>query len=697
MLEKLFNPKAVVIIGASQTEGKVGHALLKNMIEEGFKGGLYAVNPKVDEIMGVKCYPDVKSLPDGIDLAVIAIPSKVVPQTIEDCGSRGIGAAVVISAGFKEVGGEGKELEKKLESAAMLSGVRVLGPNCLGFINTTSKVNASFAADHPEKGDIAVISQSGALCTAIIDWSLKHHIGFSKLISMGNKTDLDEELLIEALGNDKESKVIVGYLEDIRNGPHFIRTAEKVTREKPIILIKAGTSAAGATAASSHTGSIAGAQMAYECAFNSSGVLQAASLETLFDYAQAFSYQPLPKGDRIVIVTNAGGPGIMATDAVEHSGLSFAKLSDATKDKLRSFLSSAANVNNPVDILGDAPAETYRKAIDTVLADDGVDGLVVLLTPQSMIDVVKTAEVVTEISRKYGKPTMASFIGAKRVSHGIEVLQKNGIPHYPTPERAVDAMKQMVEYMKWRAKPKKVIRRFPVNSTKVDRIININRKHQQYNVGEQDSKEVLSAYGFTVPKCSLARSAQDAVSAASAIGYPVVMKISSPDVIHKSDAGGVKVGLRGPSEVKDAFELMTKRVKEVVPDARIHGVLIQEMVSDGREIIIGMTRDPQFGPMLMFGLGGIYVEVLKDVSFQLAPLTSEAALQMILGTKTYNLLKGVRGEKSVDMQLVAECIQRISQLSMDFPDIQELDINPLKISSEFSRAVAVDARIRISK
>ncbi|HQC51014.1 MAG TPA: acetate--CoA ligase family protein, partial [bacterium] len=282
-------------------------------------------------------------------------------------------------------------------------------------------------------------------------------------------------------------------------------------------------------------------------------------------------------------------------------------------------------------------------------------------------------------------------------AHGIEMLQKNGIPHYPTPERAVDAMKQMVEYMKWRAKPKKVIRRFPVNSTKVDRIINLNRKHQQYNVGEQDSKAVLSAYGFTVPQCSLARSAQDAVSAASAIGYPVVMKISSPDVIHKSDAGGVKVGLRGPSEVRDAFELMIKRVKEVVPDARIHGVLIQEMVSDGREIIIGMTRDPQFGPMLMFGLGGIYVEVLKDVSFQLAPLTSEAALQMILGTKTYNLLKGVRGEKSVDMQLVTECIQRISQLSMDFPDIQELDINPLKISSEFSRAVAVDARIRISK
>ncbi|MBT3181942.1 MAG: CoA-binding protein [Deltaproteobacteria bacterium] len=695
MLTNLFTPKAVAVVGASQSPDKVGHSILKNIIDLGFEGQVYPVNPKSTEILGKKCYPDISALPDGVDLVVISIPAKFVPQVIEECGKKHIGSAVVISAGFKEVGREGKDLERRLENAAIMSGVRVLGPNCVGFINTSNKLNASFAADCPEPGDIAVISQSGAMCTSIIDWSLKHHIGFSKLISIGNKADLDEEILIESLGEDKDTNVIVGYLEDIKNGPHFIRTAEKVTRNKPIILIKAGTTAAGASAASSHTGSIAGAQMAYECAFHSSGVMQAPSLEALFDYAQVFAYQPLPKSDRVAIVTNAGGLGIMATDAIENAGLQFAKPSEATVEKLKSFLSPAANVHNPFDILGDARAETYGKAVETALADDGIDSLVVLLSPQTMTEAGNAASEIVKAAKKFNKPVVASFVGARRVAEGIEVLQKNRIPHYATPERAVGAINVLVDYTKWRSAPRKVIKRFSVNSTKVDRVINLNKKRKFTNIGEQDSKSILSAYGFTVPVCHLSRSVDDAVSAASAIGYPVVMKIVSPDIVHKSDAGGVKVGLKGPSEVADAFELMMTRIKARCPDARLHGVLVQEMVMEGREIIIGMTRDPQFGPMLMFGLGGIYVEVLKDVSFQLAPITAEAALQMIVGTKTYNLLKGVRGEKSADMHLVAECIQRISQLSMDFPTIQELDINPLKVSSELSRAVAVDARVRI--
>lgn len=695
MLKNLFNPEAVAVVGASHTPGKVGYSVLKNIIDLGFAGDVYPVNPKASEILGLKCYPDVPSLPGGVDLAIIAIPAKFVPDTIEQCGRKDIGAAVVISAGFKEVGGGGKELERRLENAAMTSGVRVLGPNCVGFINTRGKLNASFAADCPEPGDIAVISQSGAMCTSIIDWSLRHHIGFSKLISIGNKADLDEEILIEALGEDDETKVIVGYLEDIKNGPNFIRTAERVTRNKPIILIKAGTTAAGASAASSHTGSIAGAQMAYECAFESSGVMQAPSLEALFDYAQVFAYQPLPAGDKVAVVTNAGGLGIMATDAIENAGLTFAKPSEKTVETLKSFLSPAANVHNPFDILGDALAETYGKAVETALSDDGIDGLVVLLAPQAMTDAGNAAKEIVKAAQKFKKPVVASFVGAARVAAGIEELQKNRIPHYATPERAVAALKVMVDFVNWRESPRKIIRRFTVNSTKVDRVINLNKKRGQLNIGEQDSKSILSAYGFTVPKCGLSRSVDDAVSAASAIGYPIVMKIVSPDIIHKSDAGGVKVGLKGPGEVADAYELMTKRIKDHMPEAHIHGVLVQEMIMEGRELIIGMTRDPQFGPMLMFGLGGIYVEVLKDVSFQLAPIDAEQALRMIVGTKTYNLLKGVRGEKTVDMELVAECIQRISQLSMDFPMIQELDINPLKVSSELSMAVAVDARVRI--
>ncbi len=696
MFENLFSPKSVAVIGASQTEGKVGHSLLKNLVEFGYKGKIYPVNPKASEIMGLKSFPNVNSLPSGVDLAIIIIHAKLVPDCIEECGRKGINSAIIISAGFKEVGHDGADLEKRLESAAMTSGVRFIGPNCLGLINTSCAFNASFAANAPEKGDIGVLSQSGALCTAIIDWARKSHIGFSKLISIGNKTDIDEETLIESLGEDPETKVIVGYLEDIKNGPHFMRTAERVTRTKPIILIKAGTSAAGAAAASSHTGSIAGAYMAYECAFNTSGIMQASSLEALFDYAQAFSYQPLPKGERVAVVTNAGGPGIMATDAIEHAGLTFAKLADNTKARLREFLPSAANVNNPVDILGDAAAEVYGKALEVVLSDEGVDAAVVLLTPQAMIDVMKAASEIARVSKKFGKPVMTSFIGAERVAPAIEQLQQDRIPHYPTAERAVESLLMMVRHVRWAAKPRRVIRRFAVNSTKVDRVINLNRKRGIENIGEQDSKSILSAYGFTVPGGTVAHTSVDAATIASTIGYPVVMKIVSPDIVHKSDMGGVKVGLRTAGEVRDAFDLMMDRIRERAPESRIHGVFVQEMITEGREIIIGMTRDPQFGPMLMFGLGGIYVEVLKDVSFQLAPITIEEAMQMIVGTKTYKLLKGVRGEQSVDLKLVAECIQRISQLSMDFPMIQELDINPLKVSSGLARAVAVDARVRIS-
>lgn len=695
MLDTLFRPRAITVIGASREEGKVGHSLIKNLVTNGYKGTIYPVNPQAKDIMGLACYKDVSLLPLGIDLAVIAIPARLVPKTVEECGRKGISSAIVISAGFKEIGESGRVIEQALEASAMASGVRILGPNCLGLINTENAMDASFAAHFPEKGDIAVLSQSGALCTAILDWAVENHIGFSKLISIGNKVDIDEEMLIEALGQDDETKVIVGYLEDIANGPHFTRTAELVTKRKPIILIKAGNTSAGSKAASSHTGSIAGAQVAYQCAFRRSGILQASSLESLFDYAQIFSYQPLLKGNRIAVVTNAGGPGIMAADAVENIGLAFASIGEESKKKLKEFLPVAANTSNPVDILGDAAANVYGKALKIVLEEEGVDGVVVLLTPQAMIDVNEAAEQIVKAAKDSQKPVAASFIGAHIVESGIEILQKNKIPHYPTPERAVEALSVLYDYVKWQERPRRVIRRFAVNTTKVDRVLNLNHKRGFLNIGEQDSKAILSAYGFTVPRDRLAYNVDEAVQAASEIGYPVVMKIVSPDIVHKSDVGGVKVGLNGPSQIRDAFELMMARIREREPAARLQGVLIQEMVNEGWEIIIGMTRDPQFGPMLMFGMGGIYVEVMRDVSFQLAPITSEEALEMLIGTKTYKLLKGARGEKSVDMQLVAECVQRMSQLSMDFPMIMEMDINPLKVSPERARAVAVDARVRI--
>jgi len=697
VLDNFFNPGAIAVIGASRDPKKVGHSVLKNLIENNFTGKIYPVNPNIENIFGKKCYPNISSLPEGIDLAIIAINANTVPETIEECGRKGIKAAIVISAGFKEIGEEGRELEKKLFNAAISNGVRILGPNCLGLINTQTNLNASFAAQYPEKGNISVLSQSGALCTAILDWAVRNHIGFSKLISIGNKVDIDEEVIIEALVEDETTRVIVGYLEDITNGPHFMRTAERVTKRKPIVLIKAGTTEAGAKAASSHTGSIAGAFTAYQCAFRRSGILQASSIEALFDYAIALSYQPLIKGTSIAVITNAGGPGIMAADAVESIGLKFAKISYETQKKLREFLPAAANTANPIDILGDASAEVYGKTLKIILAEKGVDGVVVLLTPQAMIDVQESAKQIVEVAKGTEKPITASFIGAEKVADGITILQKNKIPHYPTPERAVGALAILAEYSRWLNRSHRVVRRFAVNTVKVDRVLNLSRKRGLVDIGEQEAKVILSAYGFTIPRQISARTADEAVSAASYIGYPVVMKIISPDIIHKSDIGGVKIGLLSPSQIRDSFELMMMRIREKNPNARLQGVLIQEMIQEGLEIIIGMTRDPQFGPMLMFGFGGIYVEVLKDVSFQLAPISDEEALEMLMGTKTYKLLKGVRGEKPVDMQLVAECIQRISQLSMDFPDITEMDINPLKVSGEKARAVAVDARIRITK
>jgi len=696
MLDKFFNPRSIAIIGASREAGKVGNSILSNLINHGYKGLIYPVNPRASEVMGLKCYPDILSLPDGVDLAVIVIPARLVPQAITDCGRKRISAAIVISAGFKEIGPEGRELESLLFSAAVSSGVRVLGPNCLGLINTANNMDCSFAAHYPEKGDIAIISQSGALCTAMLDWSARSHIGFSKVISIGNKVDIDEETLIEALADDADTRVITGYLEDISKGHHFMRTAERVTRIKPVILIKAGTTSAGAKAASSHTGSIAGTNVAYECAFRRSGVIQASSIESLFDYAQIFSYQPLLRGKRIAVVTNAGGPGIMAMDAIENVGLVCAAISDKTVSRLKEFLPPNANFHNPIDMIGDAKAETYGMTLEVILQDDGIDGVMVLLTPQAMIDPVEAAKNIVEATKGCNKPVVASFIGGEKVKEGIELLQKNKIPHYPTPERAVGALSVLADYVKWLEKPRRVVKRFAVNTTKVDRVLNLNRKRGITNISEYDSKAILASYGFQVPRGKVVKSPEEAAEAASEIGFPVVMKIISPDIIHKSDVGGVRTNIRSYQEVIDTYELMMIRVRNRCANARLQGIFVQEMVEDGWEVILGMTRDPQFGPMLMFGLGGIYVEVLRDVSFQLAPISSDEAVEMLVGTKTYNLLRGVRGEKPVDIQLVAECVQRLSQLSVDFPVIQEMDINPLKVSAARSRAVAVDARIRIS-
>ena len=695
-LELFFKPKSVAVVGASAKPGKVGYELLLNLVNGGFEGDIYAVNPKADEILGVKAYPDITSIGSAPDLVVIIIPSKFVPGLMKECVQVGVKSVVIITAGFKETGEEGKKLEQEVLQIAREGGIRIIGPNCLGVMDTATKLNASFGGDLPVEGGIAYLSQSGALLAAILDLANANGIGFSKLISIGNKADVGELDLIRALGEDENTKVIAGYLESITEGDAFVRQAEIISNEKPILLMKSGSTGAGAAAASSHTGSLAGSETAYECVFARAGIVRCGSIKQQFDYAQAFAYQPLPKGKSVAVITNAGGPGIMAADAIESQKLTFAKLAETTVEKLGQVLPPAANIHNPIDVLGDALAKPYEDALEIAMEDPNIDIVLVLLTPQAMTDSKGTAEAMVKVSQQHpDKPVYACFLGAEKVAEGVEVLRKGKIPQYDSPEAAVESIKVVTEYVRWKARPKRVVKVFPVNRRKVEKIVDRHLRHNLREIGEMESKEILEAYGFKTPKGDIATTADQAVSIADQIGYPVVMKIWSPDIIHKSDVGGVKVGIDSAKQVRDAFDLMMYRIPKKKPDADILGVLVQEMCGKGKEVIFGVNRDPHFGPLMMFGMGGTMVEVLKDVSFYLAPLTNDEAKQMLENTKTYKMLKGVRGEEGVDLDAIAEGLQRLSQLVTEFPCIQEMDINPYVIGPAGTTPIAVDARISV--
>jgi len=697
-LESFFNPKSVAIVGASRQKSKVGYEILANMMGAGYKGEIYPVNPQADTIEGLKCYPDLESIKKVPELVIIVVPAKIVPAIMQQCAKIGTRAVIIITAGFKEVGKEGRELEEQISQTARQAGIRVIGPNCLGVIVPANKLNASFGGDLPAAGSIAYLSQSGALLAAIFDIANASGIGFSKLISIGNKADVGELDVIKYLSNDKDTKVIAGYLESITDGNAFVSQAEQISHIKPILLIKSGGTQAGAKAASSHTGSLAGSETAYESAFERAGIIRCDSIKQQFDYAQAFANQPLPAGPRVAVITNAGGPGIMAADSIEQKGLTFAKLNDETVRKLESELPQAANLYNPIDVLGDALADRYEFALSVVLDDPNVDIVLVLLTPQAMTEAAATAEVIVNISRqKPLKPIFTCFLGAKKVAEGVRILREGKIPQYDATDSGVAAIKGMVNYVRWRSRPKRVVKLFPVNRRKVEGIIERHQRQKINDIGETESKEILEAYGFVTPRGSIATSAEQAANIAKQLGFPVVLKIWSSDILHKSDVGGVRIGLENEQEVKDAFDLMMYRIPKKRPEANILGVLVQEMCKSGKEVILGMNRDPHFGPLMMFGMGGIMVEVLKDVSFYLAPLTAEEAKQMLINTKTYQILKGVRGEEGVDIEAIAEGLQRLSQLVTEFPQIQEMDINPYVVGPEGTTAIAVDARISLEK
>jgi len=696
VLDPFYCPTSVAVIGASQDESKLGHACLKNLLECGFKGKVFAVNTKGGEILGVHAYPSIKDVPGEVELAVIVVPERFVGPVLEECGQKGVEGVVVITSGFREVGGEGLEKEKALVEIIQRHNMRMLGPNCLGVIDTICPLNASFARGMPETGQIAMMSQSGALLLAIHDWAIGEGIGFSRFVSLGNKADIDETDLLQLWDDDPHSKVIVAYLEGIVNGPEFMKIAQHVGTETPIVAIKAGTSDAGARAVSSHTGTLAGSEMAYDAAFKQAGITRADSVEELFQYALAFAQAPAAKGDRIAVVSNAGGAAIMATDALDRAKMRLASFESETIRSLQAELPPGSNALNPVDVRGDADAERYRFSLDAVLRDQNVDGVIAILIPQAVTKVEETAQIIAHVVHQYDKPVLCCFMGKHLAQVGVQILRDADIPNYSYPEPAVDAMRALVERQRWLAKPPRTVERFDVDLDQVRQAFAAVRSEDRLKVGDAEARQIMRAYGFTIPESELARDPEEAVSIAEAIGYPVALKIASPDILHKTDIGGVKLNLRSATDVKDAFDLVTYRARRYMPEANIWGALVQQMVPQGKEVIIGVNRDPQFGPLLLLGLGGIYVEVLKDVSTRIAPVARWEAEEMIGELRSAPLLRGHRGEPPADLEAIVDCMLRVSQLAVDFPEIVELDINPLMVHEKGKGAVALDMRLVLS-
>ena len=695
-LEYLLYPESIAVIGASRTPGKVGHEILVNLLEGGFKGQIIPVNPSAEEVLGLKCYPELSAYKGTLELSVIAVPAPSVRGAVESSIKAGAKAVVVITAGFSEVGPEGAGMQSDITHLCSESGVRLLGPNCLGLINTHHHMNASFSKQIPKTGDISVLSQSGAICTAMLDWAAARHLGLAKLVSIGNKADLNETDFLLEFAEDKQTKVIVAYLENITCGDKFIAAASSATSVKPVVLLHAGVTQAGTRAASAHTGNLSGDGIAYAAAFKRSGVIRAESFDSLFDYAAALSMQPLPKGEHVAIITNAGGPGVIAADAVEHSSMKVATLEGYSATDLKKKLPPAAIVDNPIDVLGDADPQRYAAAVNAAQKDDSVDAIIVILTPHAMTKPVETARAVAACNLSE-KPVLVVLLGSADAMPEREELAECNLPDYPSPERAVAALRAMYEYSTWRSRPARSVTRFPVNRHRVERIILRHLKTNHTQIGEVEAKKILRAYDLNVPDGQLANTPEEAVEIAERIGFPVVMKIVSPDIVHKSDVGGIKLQISSPEQVRDTFDLLTLRVGRRAPEARINGVYVEKMCAQGLEVTLGMTCDAQFGPMLMFGLGGTFVDVLKDVSCYLAPVTADEAMQMLKETRSYALLKGTRGQADIDLSAIVGGLQRISQLAMDFPQIIELNINPFIVGHKGTRAVVVDARITLSQ
>lgn len=705
-LDAIFSPESVAIIGASNTPGKVGHDIFDNILRGGFKGTLYPVNPKAKSILSVKTFPTINDIVDNVDLSIIILPPRPCLEAVKESIKKGVKGIVIVSAGFREVGGEGLEIENEIVSLCRAANVRLVGPNCLGVINPVPDVslNASFSKRMPACGNISFISQSGALCAAVLDFAADRDFGFSKFISIGNKADVDELDLLLYLHEDLNTAVIILYLEELRKGPEFIEAVKKITsghRPTPVLIIKSGRTSAGAQAAASHTGALAGTEAVYDAIFKQAGIIRADSIAELFDFANAFAYKhesalgkakrKIPSGKRVAIVTNAGGPGILATDMTISSDLELAKFSQETIDELASCLPSMANIHNPVDVIGDAPSDRYEKALSAVIRDDGVDGALVILTPQSMTDALGTAEAVVRVARRSAKPILCCFMGVVDVSPGVKYLQEHGYPVYKFPEDAAKALGALYKYSHWLNREHLPPFKLTHDKARATEVIKGCLAAGKTRLGELDGLELLKCYGFDILPTKLAKDEEAAVRIAAEIGFPVVMKIVSPQILHKSDAGGVVVGVKTGEEAKGAFLRIMANAKNYDANAVLEGVLIQKMAPPGDEVILGVNRY-SVGPLIMFGLGGIFVEVFKDVVFRLAPVDRDEAYRMVHEIKGYRMFTGFRGRPKSDVEILEKNMVRLSDMVVDHPEIMELDINPLLVHEEGKGATVADCR-----
>jgi acetyltransferase len=682
-LEKFFNPKSVAVIGASSDRGKIGYEILKNILDAGFKGKVYPVNLKSKKILGLSVYTSVLNVTGDIDLAIVVIPANFVNPVLIECGEKGIKNVIVISSGFKEIGKEGAVLEKEMKEISAKFDMQILGPNCLGIADSSNKLNASFARSMIKKGSLAFVSQSGAIVSAILDWANLNEIGFSKFVSLGNKSVVSEVEVLNYLKNDNSVSAIFAYLEDIKGGKEFMKIASEIVLKKPLIVIKPGTSESSKKAMQSHTGALSGNEKGIELAFAGSGVVRVQNMQQLFNLVKFFSrYQGL-SGNRIAVLTNAGGPGVIATDELERNGLRLAKLGSETKKLLALKLTKGANINNPVDVLGDAKEDRYKAALEVLAKDKNIDGILVILTPQAGTEIEKTAKAISDFAKNNKKPIAVNFAGGEMIAKSFAMLSRSGVANYGDFSEAIYALGKAYEYEKNKKNAVEYLKGLNSKSIKKAEMGNIK------NLSFIDSLNLINQYGIDIVPTVVAFSPEEAVTVAERVGYPLVMKIFSDTITHKTEVAGVKVGIKDRLEVKEYFE----KVKKILGND-LKGMAIQPMIK-GQEIILGVKKDPNFGHMIMFGLGGIYAEIMKDVSFRLAPLNHEEALKMISEIKSFKILDGYRSLPKVDIEKIADALVGISNLVSDYPKIEELDINPIIADEKGYKAV--DVRIIFGK